>query len=120
MKKSFILSIAALAMAATSFAQEYMVVEGYNGQTARFNVNAIKQVYFLANETHGNGTADNPYNVAAIIEQTANLNNGEFYNDGAEIYVTGIVTETTDISVQCYARLLRLSWQDAQRRSSRL
>jgi len=100
MKKSFILSIAALAMAATSFAQEYMVVEGYNGQTARFNVNAIKQVYFLANETHGNGTADNPYNVAAIIEQTANLNNGEFYNDGAEVYVTGIVTETTDISVQ--------------------
>lgn len=100
MKKSFILSIAALAMAATSFAQEYMVVEGYNGQTARFNVNAIKQVYFLANETHGNGTADNPYNVAAIIEQTANLNNGEYYNDGAEVYVTGIVTETIDISVQ--------------------
>ena len=98
MKKRIFLAMTALAMAATSFAQEYMVVENHFGQTVRFNINAIKQVYFQTYETHGNGTADNPYNVAAIIKQTASLNDGEFLNDSADVYVTGIVTEAIDIS----------------------
>ena len=46
----------------------------------------------------GSGTLENPYNVAAIIEQTASLAVGEFFNNSENVYVTGIVTETTDIS----------------------
>ena len=51
-------------------------------------------------EPAGSGTAEDPYNVAAIIEQTASLADGEFFNNSEDVYVTGIVTETTDISTQ--------------------
>lgn len=48
----------------------------------------------------GSGTQTDPFNVAGIINATANLESGAFYNDGAEVYVSGIVTETKDISTQ--------------------
>lgn len=48
----------------------------------------------------GNGTQTSPFNVAGIINATANLESGAFYNDGAEVYVSGIVTETKEISTQ--------------------
>ena len=219
MKKRFLLAIAALTFTATLFAQDYMVIDNYNGKFARYDLDFIKQAYFINFEAQGSGTesdpfnvaaanakckeqgetasttqyyikgivavtnraytngevylniaddsvginrmeaflynadgtipanyefkrgdeivvygslflsgtmsiangrlisvngkelgyngsptgsgtAADPYNVAAIINETANLSDGEFYKDGENIYVTGIVTQTTDISAQ--------------------
>lgn len=49
-------------------------------------------------EPQGDGTAANPWNVAALIEACNGLGSGDFLNGGAEVYAHGIVTETTDIS----------------------
>ena len=51
-------------------------------------------------EAKGSGIASDPFNVAAIIKETSSLADGDFYKEGADVYVTGIVTETTDISAQ--------------------
>lgn len=48
----------------------------------------------------GSGTQADPFNVAGVINATASLGTGEFYNNGAEVYVSGIVTETKDINTQ--------------------
>jgi RPA family protein len=48
----------------------------------------------------GSGTAEDPYNVAAIIEQTAGLADGEFFNNSENVYVTGVVVETKEVSAQ--------------------
>ena len=48
----------------------------------------------------GSGTKDDPWNVAAVIAACNGLADTEFLQDGAEVYVKGIVTETTEISTQ--------------------
>ena len=64
MKKRFFMAMAALVTMTLSFAQEYMVVENVNGGYARYDVDVIKQAYFMTFEATGAGTADNPFNVA--------------------------------------------------------
>ena len=219
MKKRFLLAIAALSFTATLFAQDYMVIDNHNGKFSRYDLDFIKQAYFMSFEAQGSGTemdpfnvaaanakckglgelestekyyikgivaatnksyyngevylyiaddsiginrmeaflynsdgtipanyefkrgdeivvygnlfmsgtmsmangklisingkevgyigvptgtgtATDPYNIAAIINETANLNDGEYYRDGAEVHVTGIVTQVIDISTQ--------------------
>ncbi len=51
-------------------------------------------------EGTGSGTADDPWNVAALITACNGLAADAFLNDGAEVYVKGIVTETTEVSAQ--------------------
>lgn len=65
MKKRVLLALAALFSMTLSFAQEYMILENINGAYARFDVDIIKQAYFKTYEASGEGTAENPFNVAA-------------------------------------------------------
>lgn len=51
-------------------------------------------------EPQGDGTAANPWNVAALIEACNGLGSGDFLNGGADVYARGIVIETTDVSTQ--------------------
>ena len=93
MKKIFF-SMMALSIAAFTFTSCEDVPEPYNNPYDQIKPSEPEVVI----EPAGSGTATDPYNVAAIIEQTASLADGEFFNNSEDVYVTGIVTETTDIS----------------------
>ena len=93
MKKIFY-SMMALSIAAFTFTSCEDVPEPYNNPYDQIKPSEPEVVI----EPAGSGTATDPYNVAAIIEQTASLGDGEFFNNSEDVYVTGIVTETTDIS----------------------
>ena len=93
MKKIYF-SMMALAIAAFTFTSCEDVPEPYNNPYDQIKPSEPEVVI----EPAGSGTAEDPYNVAAIIEQTAGLADGEFFNNSENVYVTGIVTETTDIS----------------------
>ena len=84
----------ALSIAAFTFTSCEDVPEPYNNPYDQIKPSEPDVVI----EPSGSGTAADPYNVAAIIEQTASLADGEFFNNSENVYVTGIVTETTDIS----------------------
>ena len=84
----------ALSIAAFTFTSCEDVPEPYNNPYDQIKPSEPEVVI----EPAGSGTATDPYNVAAIIEQTASLADGEFFNNSEDVYVTGIVTETTDIS----------------------
>ena len=51
-------------------------------------------------EPSGAGTKASPWNVAAIIEACNGLADGSFLKDGEEVYATGVVIETTEVSSQ--------------------
>ena len=84
----------ALSIAAFTFTSCEDVPEPYNNPYDQIKPSEPEVVI----EPAGSGTAADPYNVAAIIEQTASLADGEFFNNSEDVYVTGIVTETTDVS----------------------
>ena len=88
MKKIYF-SMMALAIAAFTFTSCEDVPEPYNNPYDQINI-----------EPAGSGTAEDPYNVAAIIEQTASLADGEFFNNSENVYVTGVVVETKEVSAQ--------------------
>ena len=86
----------AMAIAAFTFTSCEDVPEPYNNPYDQIKPSEPEVVI----EPAGEGTQESPWNVAAVIEACSGLNDGDFLNDGAEVYVTGIVTETTDISTQ--------------------
>lgn len=93
MKKIY-LSMMAMAIAAFTFTSCEDVPEPYNNPYDQIKPSEPEVVI----EPAGEGTKESPWNVAAVIEACSSLNDGDFLNDGAEVFVTGIVTETTDIS----------------------
>jgi len=93
MKKIY-LSMMAMAIAAFTFTSCEDVPEPYNNPYDQIKPSEPEVVI----EPAGEGTQESPWNVAAVIEACSSLNDGDFLNDGAEVYVTGIVTETSDIS----------------------
>ena len=84
----------AIAIAAFTFTSCEDVPEPYNNPYDQIKPSEPEVVI----EPAGEGTKENPWNVAAVIEACSNLADGDFLNDGAEVFVTGIVTETSDIS----------------------
>ena len=86
----------ALSIAAFTFTSCEDVPEPYNNPYDQIKPSEPE----VEIEAKGSGIASDPFNVAAIIKETSSLADGDFYKDGAEVYVTGIVTETTDISAQ--------------------
>lgn len=86
----------ALSIAAFTFTSCEDVPEPYNNPYDQIKPSEPE----IEIEAKGSGTATDPFNVAAIIKETSSLADGDFYKDGAEVHVTGIVTETTDISAQ--------------------
>lgn len=84
----------AMAIAAFTFTSCEDVPEPYNNPYDQIKPSEPEVVI----EPAGEGTQESPWNVAAVIEACSSLNDGDFLNDGAEVYVTGIVTETSDIS----------------------
>ncbi len=83
-----------MAIAAFTFTSCEDVPEPYNNPYDQIKPSEPEVVI----EPAGEGTQESPWNVAAVIEACSSLNDGDFLNDGAEVYVTGIVTETSDIS----------------------
>ena len=83
-----------MAIAAFTFTSCEDVPEPYNNPYDQIKPSEPEVVI----EPAGEGTKESPWNVAAVIEACSSLNDGDFLNDGAEVFVTGIVTETTDIS----------------------
>ena len=67
------------------------VIEGYivsiNGEKIEYESNPI-----------GSGTSTDPFNVAGIIKATTNLSSNAYFNDGEDVYVTGLVTSINNIS----------------------
>lgn len=89
--KKILFAIAALFCTTLSFAQEYMVIENPAGGYSAFDVSVISQAYFKEFPTSGEGTKENPFNVAAA--------NAKCKEVGAEpsaekYYVKGIVVTT--------------------------
>ena len=95
MKKIYF-SMMALAIAAFTFTSCEDVPEPYNNPYDQIKPSEPEVVI----EPAGSGTAEAPYNVAAIIEQTASLADGEFFNNSENVYVTGVVVETKEVSAQ--------------------
>lgn len=95
MKKIYF-SMMALAIAAFTFTSCEDVPEPYNNPYDQIKPSEPEVVI----EPAGSGTAEDPYNVAAIIEQTASLADGEFFNNSNDVYVTGVVVETKEVSAQ--------------------
>ena len=89
--KKILFAIAALFCTTLSFAQEYMVIENNAGGWTSIDVSVISQAYFKEFPTSGEGTKENPFNVAAA--------NAKCKEVGAEpsaekYYVKGIVLST--------------------------
>ena len=89
--KKILFTIAALFCTTLSFAQEYMVIENNAGGWTSIDVSVISQAYFKEYPSSGEGTKENPFNVAAA--------NAKCKAVGAEpsaekYYVKGIVVST--------------------------
>lgn len=95
MKKIFN-TMMALAVAAFAFTACEDVPEPYNNPYSQRGSDDPEEVI----EPAGSGTAADPWNVAALLEACNGLEADAFLNDGNEVYVKGIVTETTEVSVQ--------------------
>ena len=91
MKKRFLLAIAALTFTATLFAQDYMVIDNYSGKFARYDLDFIKQAYFINYEAQGSGTESDPFNVAAANAKCKEQ--GETAST-TQYYIKGIVAVT--------------------------
>jgi RPA family protein len=89
-------SMMAIAIAAFTFTACEDVPEPYNNPYDSLKPDEPEEVI----EPAGEGTAEAPYNVAAVIKACEGLADGSFLNDSKDIYVTGVVTETTEISTQ--------------------
>ena len=87
--KKLLFTIAALFCTTLLFAQEYMVVEGSNGETAIFDISTIRQISFIQDELKGSGTEADPFNVAAAVEYIKGL--GADTPSENELFITGYV-----------------------------
>ena len=94
MKKIFKLMMAT-AIAAFTFTACEDVPEPYNNP---YNGHEVEPVEVI--DPAGSGTADDPWNVAAIIAACNGLEDGAYLKNGEEVYVTGIVTEINELSTQ--------------------
>jgi len=88
-------SMMALAIAAFTFTACEDVPEPYNNP-----YDAFQPVEPVVVDPAGKGTIEEPWNVTALQNACENLAGGAFLNDGAEVYVKGIVVETTEVSAQ--------------------
>ena len=93
--KKILFAIAALFCTTLSFAQEYMVIENNAGGWTSIDVSVISQAYFKEFPSSGEGTTENPFNVAAA--------NAKCKEVGAEpsaekYYVKGIVVNVYNYS----------------------
>ena len=95
MKKLFV-KLMAVAIAACTFTACEDVPEPYNNPYDSMK----EQVPLVEVEPAGTGTAADPYNVTALIAACEGLGAGEYINNGNEVYVKGIVVETTEVSAQ--------------------
>lgn len=98
MKKIFKLMMATAVALATFTACED-VPEPYNNPYAQRQGQGGGEEPVVIEPT-GSGTQADPWNVAALIEACNGLAADAFLNDSKDVYVTGIVTETTDVSAQ--------------------
>ena len=87
--KKYLFTIVALFCTTLLFAQEYMVVEGSNGETAIFDISTIRQISFIQDELKGSGTEADPFNVAAAVEYIKGL--GADTPSENELFITGYV-----------------------------
>ena len=85
----------ALAIAAFTFTACEDVPEPYNNP-----YDAFQPVEPVVVDPAGKGTIEEPWNVTALQNACEGLAGGAYLNDGAEVYVKGIVVETTEVSVQ--------------------
>lgn len=85
----------ATAIAAFTFTACEDVPEPYNNP---YNGHEVEPVEVI--DPAGSGTADDPWNVAAIIAACNGLEDGAYLKNGEEVYVTGIVTEINELSTQ--------------------
>ena len=95
MKKIFY-QLMAVAIAAYTFTACEDVPEPYNNP-----LNNQKETEPAVEvEPAGSGTQADPWNVTALQKACEGLASGSFLNDGAEVYVKGVVVEATDISAK--------------------
>jgi len=95
MKKIFY-QLMAVAIAASTFTACEDVPEPYNNPLD--NQKEVEPAVEV--EAAGSGTQADPWNVTALQKACEGLASGSFLNDGAEVYVKGVVIETTEMSVE--------------------
>ena len=86
--KKLLLAIAALFCTTLSFAQEYMIIENNAGGWTSIDVSVISQAYFKTYTASGQGTKENPFNVAAANEKCKEIGSEP---SAEKFYVKGIV-----------------------------
>lgn len=92
----------AIAIAAFTFTACEDVPEPYNNPYNQIKPSEPEVVI----EPTGSGTVDEPYNVAATLEQCKSLGADEYYNNGEDVYVTGIITQIDDINTTNYGNAI--------------
>ena len=88
-------SMMAMAIAAFTFTACEDVPEPYNNPYDALKGNDPVDV-----DPAGSGTAEDPWNVTALVKACEGLAANDYLNEGNEVYVKGIVVETKDISTQ--------------------
>ena len=88
-------SMMAMAIAAFTFTACEDVPEPYNNP-----YDALKGNEPVVVDPAGSGTAEDPWNVTALVKACEGLAANDYLNEGNEVYVKGIVVETKDISTQ--------------------
>lgn len=91
-------SMMAMAIAAFTFTACEDVPEPYNNP-----YDSIKGNEPVVVDPKGSGTAENPWNVTALLNACEGLAGGDFLKingEDATVYVTGIVVATTEVSTQ--------------------
>ena len=63
--KRVVLALVTMFAVNMAFAQEYMVIENTQGGLGRVSLNTIRKAYFKSFAAEGQGTKENPFNVAA-------------------------------------------------------
>lgn len=86
--KKLLFTIAALFCTTLSFAQEYMVIENTAGGWTSIDVSVISQAYFKTFPATGQGTKENPFNVAAANAKCKEIGTEP---SAEKYYVKGIV-----------------------------
>ena len=94
--KKILFSMMAMAIASFTFTSCEDVPEPYNNPYSQIKPSEPEVVI----EPTGSGTAADPWNVAAVIKACEGLADTEFLNNSEDVYVKGIVTETTEVSSQ--------------------
>ena len=91
--KKLLFAIAALFCTTLSFAQEYMIIENTAGGWTSIDVSVISQAYFKTYPASGQGTKENPFNVAAANEKCKEIGSEP---STEKYYVKGIVVNNSN------------------------